>query len=160
MGIFYKISLYGPGKGSTRGFWLLDTKQYRNPIPLSFSNSFLARSSAGAPCGQWYYQYQKRSPSVSFSVKLLIVNYIRRIQIFIRKKTSEHLFHLSFLFQVIIKFTQTIFHYFIPMLVKIRLMLPHSVPYGKRSRFPVGSQKYDLLFSPFFQSVPGSYYTT
>ena len=85
MGIFYKIPLYCFGKGSTRGFWLLDTKQYRNPRVLSFSNSFFARSSAGAPWGTMVYRYQRAALCILLC-KLLIIDPIRRIQIFIRKK--------------------------------------------------------------------------
>ena len=95
MGIFYKIPLYCFGKGLHTRFLVVDTKQYRNPRALSFSNSFFARSSAGAPWGNNGIIDIKEQPSVSFSVKLLIIDPIRRIQIFIRKKASEHLFHLS-----------------------------------------------------------------
>ena len=47
-------------KGSTRGFWLLDTKQYRNPRVLQLFKQFLCPVICRCPVGkQWYYRYQR-----------------------------------------------------------------------------------------------------
>ena len=59
MGIFYKIPSTALAKGSTRGFWLLDT----NSIETRESSAFQTVSLPGhlpVPRGeQWYYRYQR-----------------------------------------------------------------------------------------------------
>lgn len=117
MGIFYKISLYGLGKRLYAGFLVVGYKTVSKPDPPQLFKQFPCPFICRCAVRDNGIINIKKKPSVSFSVKLLIVNYIRRIQIFIRKKLLNIYSTSVFFFQVIIKFTQTVFHYFIPMLV-------------------------------------------
>lgn len=86
MGIFYKISLYGLGKRLYAGFLVVGYKTVSKPDPPQLFKQFPCPFICRCAVRDNGIINIKKKPSVSFSVKLLIVNYIRRIQIFIRKK--------------------------------------------------------------------------
>ena len=97
MGIFYKIPLHSTGKRLHPWFLIIRYKTIMKPYltkPLKqFFRTFICR------CTMWNNCIVniKKKPSVSLLKKLLKIDHICRIQIFIWKKTSEHPLHLSFL---------------------------------------------------------------
>ena len=85
MGIFYKIPLYCFGKAlhEVSGYWIQNSIETREP--LAFQTVSLP-GHLPVPRGNNSIIDIEEQPSVSFFVQLLIIDPIRRIQIFIRKK--------------------------------------------------------------------------
>ena len=89
MGIFYKIPLYCFSKGLHTRFLVIGYKTVSKPESPQLFKQFLCPVICRCPVGNNGIIDIKEQPSVSFSVKLLIIDPIRRIQIFIRKKASS-----------------------------------------------------------------------
>lgn len=87
MGIFYKIPLYCFGKGLHTRFLVIGYKTVSKPESPQLFKQFLCPVICRCPVGNNGIIDIKEQPSVSFSVKLLIIDPIRRIQIFIQEKS-------------------------------------------------------------------------